>query len=226
MTKYIWQKKDWYDFNYDHKALIELLAKARLMQGNMLGKMSLLDINQEIEAQAEVLIEEAVRTAEIEGMSLNRDAVRSSVAMRLGLPHGVNIKDRNADGLVEVLLDAIHFNEKPLTQERLNAWQAALFPTGYSGLKKIRTGELRGHDPMRVISGPIGKEKMHFEAPPAQQIKKELSHFINWWNDSSDKMDGMLRAAAAHLRFITIHPYEDGNGRIARALTDMALSQD
>jgi Fic family protein len=173
-----------------------------------------------------VLVEEAVRTAEIEGMVLNKEAVRSSVARRLGLPHGVNIRDRNADGLVDLLLDAIRFNEKLLTLARLNGWQAALFPTGYSGLKKIRTGRLRGHEPMQVISGPIGKEKVHFEAPPKEQVDKELPLFIDWWNNSPGSMDGIIRAAAAHLRFVTIHPYEDGNGRIARALTDMALAQD
>lgn len=227
MKKYIWEYQEWYNFKYDTNALIEPLGKARRAQGNILGKMSLLNMSQEAEAEAEVLVEEAVRTAEIEGMVLNRESVRSSVAVRLGLPHGVNIKvDRNAEGLVEVLLDAIRNNDKPLTMARLNSWQAALFPTGYSGLKKIRTGRLRGNEPMHVVSGPIGREKIHFEAPQEEQVKKELGLFINWWNTSMSSMDGIIRAAAAHLRFITIHPYEDGNGRIARALTDMALAQD
>jgi Fic family protein len=135
-------------------------------------------------------------------------------------------KDRNADGLIDVLLDAIRLHNKLLSINRLNGWQAALFPTGYSGLIKIRVGELRGNAPMQVISGPIGKEKVHFEAPPLDIMKNELNLFINWWNTSLWKMDGILRAASAHLRFVTIHPYEDGNGRIARALTDMALAQD
>lgn len=227
MRKYLWENKNWHTLPYDHKTLIEPLAKARLAQGSLLGKISALDIHLETEAQAEILIEEAVHTAEIEGMALNRDAVRSSVALRLGLPHGVGIKkDRNADGLIDVLLDAIRRHDKPLTVKRLNGWQAALFPTGYSGLNKIRVGSLRGDDPMRVVSGPIGKERVHFEAPPQKIMKNELNLFLNWWNKSLKKMDGILRAAAAHLRFITIHPYEDGNGRIARALTDMALAQD
>ena len=226
MSKYIWEKPNWFDFKYDTKSLMEPLALVRRAQGNLLGRISLFDLKQEAQAQAEVLVEETVRTAEIEGMSLNRDAVRSSVAVRLGLPHGVIVKDRNADGLVEVLLDAIRNNDKALTLARLNGWQAALFPTGYSGLKKIKSGQLRGNEPMQVVSGSYGKEKVHFEAPPKEQTKKELQLFINWWNNSLGDMDGILRSATAHLRFITIHPYEDGNGRIARALTDAALAQD
>ena len=135
MRKYIWETKNWHQFELNPKALYELLSKARRVQGNLLGKMSSLELRLETEAQAEVLVEEAVRTAEIEGMRLSRDSVRSSVAAKLGLPHGVGIKtERNADGLVDVLLDAIRFHEKPLTLKRLNGWQAALFPTGYSGL--------------------------------------------------------------------------------------------
>lgn len=227
MKKYIWEYPEWHNFKYDHKAVIEPLAKTRRAQGNLLGRITLLNMNQETEAEAEILVEEAVRTAEIEGMVLNREVVRSSVAVRLGLPHGVNLKvDRNAEGIVEVLLDAIRNNDKPLTMARLNGWQAALFPTGYSGLKKIRAGQTRGNEPMQVVSGPIGKEKIHFEAPGEEQAKKELRLFIDWWNNSLGSMDGIMRTAAAHLRFITVHPYEDGNGRIARALTDMALAQD
>lgn len=227
MRKYIWETKNWHKLEYEPKALFELLSKARLAQGNLLGKVSSLDIHLETEAQAEVLVEEAVRTSEIEGMKLNRDSVRSSVALKLGLPHGVGIRtDRNANGLIDVLLDAIRFHKKPLTLKRLNGWQAALFSTGYSGMHKIRVGELRGNAPMRVVSGPMGREKIHFEAPPQSQMKNELKLFLDWWNHSFGKTDGILRAAAAHLRFVTIHPYEDGNGRIARALTDMALAQD
>lgn len=227
MKKYLWEHPNWFDLKYDAAALIEPLAKARRAQGSLLGKISLLGITLETEAQAEVLVEEAVRTAEIEGMILNRDAVRSSVAVRLGLPSGVSVRhDRNAEGLVDVLLDAIRFHDRPLTLKRLHGWQAALFPTGYSGLHKIRTGKVRGDDPMQVVSGPVGRTKIHFEAPPREQAERELRLFIDWWDRSPDTMDGMLRAAAAHLRFVTIHPYEDGNGRIARALTDMALAQD
>jgi len=227
MKKYLWEYPDWCNFKYNAGALIEPLGKARRIQGELLGKIAQLNMGQETEAEAEILVEEAVRTAEIEGMALNRDAVRSSVAVRLGLPHGLNAKiDRNADGLVEVLLDAVRKNDKPLSMARLNGWQASLFPTGYSGLNQVRAGRIRGNEPMRVVSGPLGKEKIHFEAPGEKQTGIELKAFIDWWNGSFGKMDGILRAAAAHLRFITIHPYVDGNGRLARALTDMALAQD
>ncbi|HAM38511.1 MAG TPA: DUF4172 domain-containing protein [Elusimicrobia bacterium] len=227
MKKYIWESKNWHKFEFDYKTIMELLSKARLIQGNLLGKVSALDIHLETEAQAAVLVEEAVRTAEIEGMKLNRNAVRSSVAIKLGLPHGFGVKiERNVDGLVDVLLDAIRSHNKPLTLKRLNGWHAALFQTGYSGLHKIHVAELRDNSPMRVVSGPIGKEKIHFEAPSHTQMKNEIKLFLDWWNCSLGKTDGILRAASAHLRFLTIHPYEDGNGRIARVLTDMALAQD
>ncbi len=227
MKRYIWQNKNSQNLEYVHKSVMDLLSKARLLQGNLLGKMSALELRLEVEAQAEIMVEEAVRTAEIEGKKLDRNAVRSSVASRLGLPEGVGLpKERNADGLVEVLFDAVRNNSKALTIKRLNGWQAALFPTGYSGLHKIRTGSLRGNAPMQVVSGPMGREKVHFEAPPEEKMKKEMNLFIEWWNSSYGKMDGILRAAEAHFRFVTIHPYEDGNGRIARALTDMALAQD
>lgn len=226
MKRYIWQKPNWSDFKLNAAEVMSPLAKVRRAQVEIITKMSTLDIKQEVEAQAEVLVEEAVRTSEIEGMALNKDAVRSSVAERLGLPYGIRIKDRHVDGVVEVLLDAIKNSDKPLTLERLNGWQAAFFPTGYSGMHKIITGRLRGDEPMRVVSGGAGKERIHYEAPPIKQAAADLKAFIKWWNSPPEDLDGMLRAAHAHLRFVTIHPYEDGNGRIARALTDMALAQD
>ena len=224
--KYIWERKNWFDFKYDEAVLLKPLSSLRVLQGKLLGRAASLDIKLETEAQADVLVEEAVRTAEIEGQKLNRDAVRSSVAVRLGLPKGVGRHDRNIDGLVDVLLDAVRFHDKPLTLERLNGWQAALFPSGYSGLRKIKTGKLRGSEPMQIVSGPIGKEKVHFEALPKKRLDEEVRFFLKWWHSSFGHMDGILRAATAHLRFVTIHPYEDGNGRLARALTDMALAQD
>ena len=224
--KYIWERKNWFDFKYDKSALLKPLSGLRTLQGKLLGRLASLDIKLEIEAQGAILIEEAVRTAEVEGQKLNREAVRSSVAVKLGLPHGIGPHDRSIDGLVDVLLDAVRFHDKPLTPERINGWQAALFPTGYSGLRKIRTGKFRGNEPMQIVSGPIGKEKVHFEALPKERLDEEMRLFIKWWSLSQGNMDGILRAAAAHLRFVTIHPYEDGNGRLARALTDMALAQD
>ncbi len=224
--KYIWQKKNWFEFEYDEAAVFEQLSRLRILQGKLLGRVSLLDIKLETEAQGAILVEEAVRTTEIEGHRLNREVVRSSVARRLGLPEGTGLHDRSVDGLVDVLLDAVRRHNKPLTLARLNRWHAALFPTGHSGLRKIIVGKLRGNEPMQIVSGPIGKEKIHFEAPPKTQLGKEIRLFLKWWKVSLGKTDGILRAAAAHLRFITIHPYEDGNGRLARALTDMALAQD
>ena len=224
--KYIWEHKDWFNFKYDDRVLIKPLSELRVVQGKLLGRITSLDIKLETEAQGAILVEEAVRTAEIEGQKLSREAVRSSVATRLGLPHGVGPHDRNVDGLVDVLLDAVRFHNKPLTLERLNGWQSALFPSGYSGLRKIATGRLRGHEPMQIVSGPIGKEKVHFEALPKDHLDQEMHLFLKWWNSSLGSVDGVLRASTAHLRFLTIHPYEDGNGRLARALTDMALAQD
>lgn len=223
---YIWERKNWFDFKYDKEMLLGPLSQLKVLQGKLLGHVAALDIKLETEAQGAILVEEAVRTAEIEGQKLNRDAVRSSVAVRLGLPRGIGTHDRNIEGLVDVLLDVVRFHDKPLTQERLHGWQAALFPSGYSNLRKISPGKLRGHEPMQIVSGPIGKEKVHFEALPKKQLDKEMRLFLQWWNSSSGQMDGVLRAAAAHLRFVTIHPYEDGNGRLARVLTDMALAQD
>ncbi len=224
--KYIWERRNWFGFEYDGAALLKPLGALRVLQGKLLGRTASLGLKLETEAQAEVLVEEAVQTAEIEGQKFNREAVRSSVAVRLGLPKGVGWHDRNVDGLVDVLIDAVRFHNKPLTLERLNGWQAALFPTGYSGLKKVRAGKLRGSEPMQIVSGPLGKEKVHFEALPGERLNEEMRLFLKWWHDSLGTMDGVLRAAEAHLRFLTIHPYEDGNGRLARALTDMALAQD
>ena len=224
--KYIWERENWFDFKYDNAALLKPLSGLRVLQGKLLGRIASLDIKLETEAQGAILVEETVRTAEIEGQKLNREAVRSSVAVKLGLPHGIGTHDRNIDGLVDVLLDAVRFHDKPLTMERLNGWHAALFPAGYSGLRKIRAGKPRGDEPMQIVSGPIGKEKVHFEALPKDRLDEEMRLFLKWWNSSQGSTDGILRAAIAHLRFLTIHPYEDGNGRLARALTDMALAQD
>lgn len=223
---YLWERNNWFDFKYDDAALLKPLGELRVLQGKLLGRVGSLGIKLEAEAQGAVLVEEAVRTSEIEGQKLNREAVRSSVAKRLGLPKGIGAHDRNVDGLVEVLLDAVRFYEKPMTMKRLNGWHAALFSSGYSGLRRIKAGRPRGEEPMQIVSGPIGKEKVHFEALPRERLDEEMRLFLKWWNSSQGKMDGILRAAAAHLRFLTIHPYEDGNGRLARALTDMALAQD
>jgi Fic family protein len=224
---YIWQHESWPEFYWQDDRLIHAIGQARLAQGKLLSKVQTLGIELSREAQAEILTEETIKTAAIEGENLDRSSVRSSVAIRLGLPTaGLPHPARHIDGLVEVLLDAtVHFN-KPLNADRLKGWQAALFPTGYSGLHRIRVGEWRGPGPMQVVSGPLGQEKVHFEAPPFERIEEEMEGFFTWWQESQGKTEGLLRAGIAHFRFVTIHPFEDGNGRIARALTDMALARD
>ncbi|MGE5340996.1 MAG: Fic family protein [Candidatus Omnitrophota bacterium] len=224
---YIWEQASWPHFRWHDDQLIEALGKTRFSQGRLLSKIENLGIQLSQEAQAEILIEEAVKTSAIESQELDRESVRSSVARHLGLTQaGLAPVNRFADGLVEVLLDATQHYDSPLTAERLKSWQAALFPTGYSGLRRIRTGEWRGAEPMQVISGPVGREHIHYEAPPTDRIEKEIERFFSWWNDSLGKIEGLIRAGIGHFYFITIHPFEDGNGRIARALTDMALAQD
>mgnify|MGYP001559168551 FL=1 len=224
MVQYIWQTPSWPEFRWDSAALLRSLGKARQAQGELLAKAAYF----ELKAQAEVLTEEVLTTAAIEGEKLNLDSVRSSVARRLGLPTaGLPAVERHVDGLVEMLVDATRNHGKPLTASRLKGWQAALFPTGYSGMSKIVVGNWRrGQEPMHVISGPIGKEKVHYEAPPADRVEGEVKRFLEWFRSSRDELDGLVRSAVAHFRFVTIHPFQDGNGRMARAIADMALAQD
>lgn len=225
--KYVWQHTGWPKLKWQNDSLIDALGQARLSQGKLLSRVQALGIELSREAQAEILTEETVNTAAIEGEALDRDSVRSSVAHRLGLPTaGLPRTVRHIDGLVEVLLDATTFYDKPLTGERLKGWQAALFPTGFSGLRRIRAGEWRGAGPLQVVSGPMGRETVHFEAPPHEQVEQEMEQFLEWWQESRGKTEGLLRAGIAHFHFVTVHPFDDGNGRIARALTDMALAQD
>lgn len=227
VMRYVWQNANWAEFTWDNDALVKPLGQARIHQGRLLSKVEALGLKFSSEARAEILIEETVKTAAIEGQTLHKDAVRSSVARRLGLPTaGLPASNRSIDGLVDVLMDATANYDQPLTAERLMAWQAALFPTGYSGLRKIRAGQWRGPEPMQVVSGPVGREKVHFEAPPSDRLDSEITGFLQWWEKGSKNYEGLMRAAIAHFRFVTIHPFEDGNGRIARALTDMALAQD
>ncbi len=226
--KWIWQQPNWPDFIWKTEVLLPFLSKARLEQGKLLGRTKELGFELSQEAGADILIEEVIKTSEIEGAYLNRDLVRSSVAKHLGLPSfGLPQASRSIDGLVDILIDATKKYDQPLTAERLGSWQAALFPTGYSGLLRIQVGEWRsGEDPMQVVSGAIGKENLHFEAVPSSCVENEMDQFLTWWKTSLDTIDGLLRAGLAHFYFVTIHPFEDGNGRIARALTDMALAQD
>lgn len=225
--KYIWQSKSWPEFKWDRAAMLRPLAGARFLQGRLLGRAEKIGLRLGKEARANVLTEEAIKTAAIEGEVLNPDMVRSSIARHLGLrTAGLINPTRAVDGLVDVIMDATQKYGKPLTAGRLKSWHAALFPTGYSGLHKISAGKWRGNEPMRVVSGPIGRETVHFEAPPGGAVGSEMKTFLKWWEESREKTDGILRSALAHFYFVAVHPFEDGNGRIARALTDMALAQD
>lgn len=227
MTRYIWEQKNWPRLTWSTERLLTPLGECRLLQGKLLSKVAGLGFNLEHQAQAEILVEETIKTSAIEGEQLDVRSVRSSVARRLGLPSAGMPVDRRIDDLVSVLLDATQNFDEPLTPERLGGWQAALFPSGYSGMHKIKVGGWRnGAEPMRVVSGPVGREKVHFEAPPADRLDREMGKFLSWWEESRGKVEGIIRAAVAHFWFVTIHPFEDGNGRIARALTDMALTQD
>lgn len=179
------------------------------------------------DSRAEVLVEETLTTGAIEGERYDPKSVRSSVARRLGLSTaGFPPPERRIDGLVQVLQDAVQDHAAPLTGERLKGWQAALFPTGHSGVRKIRAGDWRRDAPMRVVSGSPRRVRIHYEAPPGERVRAEMSRFLAWWNAGSRSLDGLLRAGLAHFHFVSVHPFEDGNGRLARALTDMALAQD
>jgi len=224
---WIWQQAGWPYFRWNEASLSPWLAQARLAQGKALGAARLLDSSLSLEAVASILVEDGLTTSAIEGEQLDVDAVRSSVARHLGLSTaGLPAPPRAVDGLIDVLLDATRHHDQALTAERLCAWQAALFPTGRAGLHPVRTGELRGDAPMQVVSGRVGKEHVHFIAPPRDGLDTQLNHFLDWFAHAPAGMDGLVRAGLAHLWFVTLHPFEDGNGRLARALTDMALSQD
>jgi len=228
MPQYVWQHPNWPHFTMDYEQLTPQLGRCRHLQGQLFQQVKSLGLDLELKTQLESLTKEAVKTAEIEGELLNPDSVRSSVATRLGLPTGgLPGAPRNVDGLVDVLMDATSCDNKHLTTARLKAWQAALFPTGHSGLFKIITGDWRT-EPMQIVSGRIGREKVHYEAPPADQVNDEIEAFLTWWEGShpeQENVDPILRAGIAHYWFVAIHPFDDGNGRIGRALADMALAQ-
>ena len=225
--KYIHQLKDWPEFSWDHKKISERLAKVRHDQGRLIGRMEGLGFALQELALLQSLTEEVVKSSAIEGENLNREQVRSSVAKRLGIDVGGLVNaPRNVDGVVELMVDATQKFDQPLTQERLFKWHAALFPMGFSGMTKIKVGAWRddADGPMRVVSGAFGREQVHFEAPIAKRLSAEMKIFLKWFNQIPTT-DLVLRAALAHLHFVTVHPFEDGNGRIARAVADMALAR-
>ncbi len=224
---YVWEQPDWPDFFWDEKRLAKLLAQVSHEQGRLLGKMEALGFDLRREAHLRTLTEDVVKSSEIEGEVLEPSQVRSSIARRLGLDvGGLAPADRHVDGVVEMMLDATGDYAQPLTQKRLFAWHAALFPTGHSGMTEIRVGAWRddSNGPMQVVSGAIGKEKVHYEAPPAQRIPAEMVRFLNGFEQPKET-DPLLAAGLAHLWFVTLHPFDDGNGRIARAIADMALAR-
>jgi Fic family protein len=227
LTTWVWQQTDWPKLSWSSAALVAPLAAARRAQGEVAGMAKLLDPSSDLNAQLEILTAEGVATSAIEGEKFDPDALRSSLARRLGLPTmGLPAPPRFIEGLADVLLDATRSYDEPLTLGRLCSWQAALFPTGRSGLHEIRVGILRGEDPMQIISGPIGREKVHYEAPPHNRLAGDMEQFLSWFNAPAASLDGLLRAGVAHAWFELIHPFDDGNGRVGRALLDRALAQD
>jgi len=224
LDRYIHHHKNWTNFQWQEDALICLLSEVRYLQGKLIGKVELLGFELKDEANLETLIQDIVHTSEIEGEVLNPELVRSSIATQLGLEYsGILNSDRQIDGIVEMMLDATQNANKTLDNERLFGWHNALFPLGRSGLNKIKVGQWRTGD-IQVVSGVLGREQVHFEAPKAEILEDEMTKFLTWLNNTDD-LDSILKASIAHLWFITIHPFEDGNGRIARSITDMQLSK-
>jgi Fic family protein len=224
---HIWERPDWPRFRWDASQLAAPLETAHLKQGRFLGRMERLGSELRSQAELDAVTEEALKNAEIEGEILHRDSVRSSVARRLGVADAaLGPVDRRVEGLVEMTLDATKNFGAPLTRERLFGWHAALFPAEYSGLRRIRVGVWRddAKGPMQVRSGPVGRERVHFQGPPAERVEAEMAGFLAWFNEPP-KLDGIVCATLAHLWFVSIHPFDDGNGRIARALADMTLAR-
>jgi Fic family protein len=224
---YIHELPHWPSLRWDQSRLAERLAAVRHRQGRLIGRMEGLGFSLRSEATLENLTQEILKSGEIEGEILDREQVRSSIARRLGLDiGGLTAADRHVEGVVETMLDATQRYAEPLTEERLFGWHAAMFPAGRSGMARIKVGAWRDDEsgPMQVVSGPMGRERVHYEAPRASQLPKEMTSFLEWFNGAAG-MDPVLEAAMAHLWFVTIHPFDDGNGRIARTIADMALAR-
>lgn len=227
MKTYIYQQDNWANFLWDNDALLNLLAEVRSLQGRIIGKMEALGFELRNEANMEALSLDVLKSTEIEGQLLNPEQVRSSIARKLGMDiSGLVATDRNVDGVVDMMFDATQNFKNLISKKRLFNWHASLFPTGRSGMYKIVVGKWRNDSkgPMQIVSGSTEKQKIHYQAPDAKLIKSEMKTFIHWFN-SNQNIDLVLKASIAHLWFITIHPFEDGNGRIARAMTDMLLAR-
>ena len=224
MVKYIYEYSDWTKFTWQDKSINVVFGEVRLMQGKIIGQMNVLGFSAKEEATLTALTLDVVKSSEIEGELLNYDQVRSSIARRLGInTAGLIPSNRHIEGVVEMMLDATQRHKLPLTENRLFGWHAALFPTGYSGLHTIEVGRYRTGE-MQVISGVMGKEKIHYEAVKPELVKTEMDKFLDWFNNDNS-LDLVLKAAIAHFWFIIIHPFDDGNGRIGRAITDMLLAR-
>ena len=227
MKVYIHEKENWANFIWDNKQVMLKLGEARNLQGKLLGKMESLGFELQDEAVLDTLTLDVLKSSEIEGEFLDREQVRSSIARRLGIDiAGAVESERHVEGIVEMMLDATQRYDLPLTKDRLFGWHAALFPSGWSNLYKITVADWRKDTtgPMQVVSGPMGKEKVHYQAPNSDRIELEMKKFLQWFENDND-IDLVLKAAIAHLWFVTIHPFDDGNGRITRAITDMMLAR-
>jgi Fic family protein len=227
MPTYIHELPDWPRFRWNSDGLAKQLATVRLRQGRLIGRMQALGFRLQEEAVLTTLTEDVLKSSEIEGEILDRDQVRSSIARRLGIDVGaLPPADRNVEGVVEMMLDATQNFKSELTEERLFGWHASLFPTGRSGMSKIIVGAWRDEKsgPMQIVSGAVGREKVHYQAPAAGRLAAEMKSFLDWFN-AEDNTDPVIKSALAHLWFVTIHPFDDGNGRIARAIADMSLAR-
>lgn len=223
---YIHERDDWPNLRWSDEQLAQPLAAVRHRQGRLIGHMEALGFPLREEAVLQALTEDVIKSSEIEGEVLDREQVRSSIAHRLGMDIGGLVEaDRNVEGVVEMMLDATQNYAQPLTAERLFGWHAALFPTGRSGMSRIAAGAWRTAEsgPMQVVSGPIGRERVHYEAPASERLDEEMTRFLDWFETAAP--DPVLKAGIAHLWFVTIHPFDDGNGRIARAIADLALAR-
>lgn len=224
MEKYIYQSESWPHFTWNEQEIQVILGKVRHLQGKLIGQMSALGFSEKEETILSTLTLDVIKSSEIEGEQLNYEQVRSSIARRLGMEYaGMVYSDRNVEGVVEMMLDATQNYNQPLDEERLFGWHAALFPSGRSGMYKIDTACYRNGE-MQVVSGAMGKEKVHYQAPPPGQVKNEMNTFLYWFNNET-KIDLVLKAAIAHFWFIIIHPFDDGNGRMARAMSDLLLAR-
>ncbi len=224
VAKYIYEYENWTNFSWQETAINAIFEEVRNLQGKIIGQMNTLGFATKEEASLTTLILDVIKSSEIEGEKLDYEQVRSSIARRLGINvAGLVPANRNVDAIVDMMLDATQNYQEPLTEERLFGWHCALFPNGYSGMHKIEVGRYRTGE-MQIVSGAMGKEKVYYDAVPTQQVKYEMDRFLSWFNDNST-IDPVLKAAIAHFWFIIIHPFDDGNGRIARAISDLMLAR-